>query len=232
VLFAAGAYSSNVAAKMLLSLTTHESLATESDLLGMTNTHLFVDPTTLPNWPPAAAPDSSDADIAAATAFDLNDAANGTTNLTTPADIAHYFQLLLDGKIVSRAASEEILDILKTQMVDNRFPVLLPAGTEMAHKTGDLDHVVHDAGVIYAPDGPVILVSMAEGDSNDDIPIEIEQRLALIAYGDLDIPPIDLAPEEESGNAGAGNETGGNESDGNISEGNAIDGGADDGNAG
>lgn len=225
VLFAAGAYSSNVAAKMLLTLTTHQSLATEADLLGMTNTHLFVDPTTLPNWPPAAAPDSSGADIAAATAFDLNDASNGSTNLTTPADIARYFQLLLDGKIVSKAASAEILDILKTQMVDNRFPVLLPEGTEMAHKTGDLDHVVHDAGVIYAPDGPIILVSMAEGDSNDDIPIEIEQRLALIAYGDFDIPPIDLAPADASGNAGEGNASSG---DGNGSGGNA----SDDGNAG
>jgi hypothetical protein len=146
--------------------------------------------------------------------------------------MARYFQLLLNGKIVSKTASAEILDILKTQMVDNRFPVLLPAGTEMAHKTGDLDHVVHDVGVIYAPSGPVILVSMAEGDSNDDIPIEIEQRLALIAYGDFDVPPIDLASADGAGSADEGNASDGNASAGNVSDGNASDGAANDGNAG
>lgn len=223
-LFATGAYSSNVAAKMLLTLTTHESLGNEAALLGLADTHLFIDPATLSGWPPTAAPDSSPSELATAVAFDQNDAANGATNLTTPADMARYFQLLLTGQIVNKTVSNDILDILKTQMVDNRFPVLLPAGTDMAHKTGDLDHVVHDVGVIYAPSGPVILVSMAEGDSDDDIPIEVEQRLALIAYGDFNIPPIDLQPASDgnAGNAsGVGNGDAGNASTGNASDGNA-----------
>lgn len=219
LLFATGAYSSNVAAKMLLTLTNPASLSNEAALLGMTGTHLFVKPSELPNWPPTASADGSGAEMATAVAFDDRDASGGTTNLTTPADMARYFRLLLAGKIVSQSASAEILDILKTQMVDNRFPVMLPQGTEMAHKTGDLDNVVHDVGVIYAPSGPVILVSMAEGDSNDDIPIEIEQRLALIAYGQYDVPPLDNDPNADvpvssDGNAADSNASG---SDGNAS---------------
>jgi len=191
LLFAAGAYSSNVAAKMLLTQTDSVSLNNETVLLGMTGTHLFVKPGQLPGWPPTAAPDSTDSDVATAVAFDVGNAAGNSTNLTTPADMARYFQLLLAGKVVSKAASAQILDILKTQMIDDRFPVLLPPYAEMAHKTGNLDYVVHDVGVIYAPAGPVILIAMVEADSDDNIPTLIEQRLALIAYGQLDVPPLD-----------------------------------------
>lgn len=198
LLFAAGAYSSNVAAKMLLTLTTRESLVNEAALLGMNNTHLFVKINQIANWPPVAAPDSSDAEVATAIAFDATDAGTETTNLTTPADMARYFQLLLQGKIVSQTASAEILGILKTQMVDDRFPVLLPSDAEMAHKTGNLDHVVHDVGIIYSPTGPVVLVAMVEADSDDNIPTEVEQRLALIAYGDFDVPAIDYVNESDT----------------------------------
>ena len=226
LLFATGAYSSNVAAKMLLTLTNPNSLANEAALLGMTGTHLFVNPSDLANWPPAAAPDSTDAEIAQAVAFDVADAAGAMTNLTTPADMARYFQLLLAGKIVSKSASAEILDTLKTQMIDDRFPALLPSGTEMAHKTGNLDFVVHDVGIIYSPTGPVILIAMVEADSDDNIPTAIEQRLALIAFGTLDVPPLDdgtgtETPNPDNGNADAGS----NASDGNADTGAGADGG-------
>jgi beta-lactamase class A len=198
LLFATGAYSSNVAAKMLLTQTDAPSLANEAMLLGMTGTHLFVKPGQLADWPPSAAPDSSQGEMATAVAFDVADAASDTTNLTTPADMARFFQLLLRGDVVSKAASAEILGILKQQVIDDRFPVLLPDGAEMAHKTGNLDFVVHDVGVIYAPDGPVILIAMVEADTDDNIPTEVEQRLALIAYGDFDVPPLDYLADSNS----------------------------------
>jgi beta-lactamase class A len=198
LLFATGAYSSNVAAKMLLTQTDSQSLANETVLLGMTGTHLFVKPDQLVNWPPTAAPDSSQGEMETAVAFDVADASNATTNLTTPADMARFFQLLLRGDIVSKAASAEILGILKQQVIDDRFPVLLPDGAEMAHKTGNLDFVVHDVGIIYAPSGPVILIAMVEADTDDNIPTEVEQRLALIAYGDYNVPPLDYSTDSNS----------------------------------
>ena len=205
LLFATGAYSSNVAAKMLLTMTDPADLANEAALLGMTGTHLFVNPADIASWPPSAAPDSSTGEVATAVAFDVADAGDSTTNLTTPADMARYFQLLLAGKIVSQSASSQILGTLKSQVIDDRFPVLLPDGAEMAHKTGNLDYVVHDVGVIYAPTGPVILIAMVEADSDDNIPTEVEQRLALIAYGDLEVPPVDYTAEAET--PAAGNES-------------------------
>jgi beta-lactamase class A len=43
------------------------------------------------------------------------------------------------------------MDLLKDQRVNNRLPQGLPGGTVIAHKTGDLDGVVHDAGIVYGP---------------------------------------------------------------------------------
>jgi beta-lactamase class A len=97
--------------------------------------------------------------------------------------------------------SAAILDILKQQAVDDRFPCLLPFETEMAHKTGNLDHVVHDAGIIWTPDGPVILVAMVENAEDDAIASQVIQQLALIAYHDLDEPALanEVTPDPTCG---------------------------------
>lgn len=188
LMFAAGAFSSNVAAKALLSITTTGSLDATSIELGLQDTYLFIDPASLTSWPPSPTASAPAADIDEAATFVRDSAADGLVNITTPRDMAHFFQLLLAGEIVSPKVSQELLAILKQQMVDYMFPYLLPYPTDMAHKTGNLDHVVHDVGVIWTPDGPVILVAMIEDPPDDDRAIQIIQRLAVIAYGIYDVP--------------------------------------------
>jgi len=189
-MYAAGAYSSNVAAKALLTVTSTEELNATAEDLGMTGTFLFTDPEKTPTWPPIADADTTSADAADARQFVLSYATDGKVNLTTPMDMAHYFSLLMNGEIYNDRVSAMITAILQVQMIDDRFPALLPPGTELVHKTGNLDHVVHDVGVIYAPAGPVILAALVEAPSNDERATQIVQRLALIAYGILDVPPV------------------------------------------
>jgi hypothetical protein len=76
-----------------------------------------------------------------------------------------------------------MLDLLSGQQVNDRFPALLPAGTRLAHKTGNLPGVVHDAGVIWTPAGPRILAALAEGVPDDGHAATVIQRLALLVYG-------------------------------------------------
>lgn len=78
------------------------------------------------------------------------------TNLATPqktsaGDVATLFTRLYNGTLVSPDSSAKFMALLKDQRVNNRLPVGLPAGTVIAHKTGDLDGVVHDAGIVYGP---------------------------------------------------------------------------------
>lgn len=78
------------------------------------------------------------------------------TDLSTPqqtsaADVATLFSRLYNGTLVSGNSSAKFIALLKDQRVNNRLPVGLPPGTVIAHKTGDLDGVVHDAGIVYGP---------------------------------------------------------------------------------
>lgn len=190
VLFATGAYSSNVAAHALLALTDDADLETMARDLGMTHTHFHVDPVELDEWPPADVTNAEPGALAEAVAFAEEQALDGPLMLTTPRDMEAYFSRLLAGEVVNEAVSELIVDTLKEQAVDDRFPCLLPFGTEMAHKTGNLDHVVHDVGVIWGPDGPVILIAMIEDPADDAEATLVIQRLAMLAYGDDAIPSI------------------------------------------
>jgi hypothetical protein len=195
-LLATGAYSSNVAAKALKSLTTGDELMTTVDRLGLTGTSIEVDPAKLGLWPPTPADDVYASDAATAEAFVRGYAYDGVVNLTTPIDMARYFQLMLQGRLVNERVSGMVRDILARQTIDNRFPALLPDGTRTIHKTGNLELVVHDAGVIDGENGPVILVAMSQAAPDEDRATQIEQRLALIAYGEYDVPAIVPATPE------------------------------------
>ncbi len=81
---------------------------------------------------------------------------------TTPADMARFFALAYRGDLVDPEASAAMLDLLARQEVNDRLPRLLPRGTRVAHKTGDLPGLTHDVGLVYAPAGPFVLAVLTE----------------------------------------------------------------------
>jgi beta-lactamase class A len=88
------------------------------------------------------------------------------TDLSTPqqtsaADVATLFSRLYNGTLVSANSSARFMALLKDQRVNNRLPVGLPAGTVIAHKTGDLNSYVHDAGIVYGPKTDYLVVAMS-----------------------------------------------------------------------
>ena len=185
-LSATGAYSSNVGAIALTSLTDWAAIQGMAHDLGMSSSYLTVDLAGLPQWPPELGNGDVAADLDSAVAFVESEALAGPVMLTTPSDIAHYFDLLLKGEVVSETASAAIYQILDQQAVSDRFPQLLPDNTKTVHKTGNLDQVVHDAGIIYTPRGPVILAALVQADPDDAQATLVIQQLARMVF--------DLAP--------------------------------------
>lgn len=109
---------------------------------------------------------------------------NGFTNSqtktlpsTTPKDIASYFEKLYKGELVSKEASNEMLEILKRQELNDRIPKYLPEATVVAHKTGELYGVKHDAGIVYSPKGDYIIVLMSDTPSQAHA-AEIEAKIS------------------------------------------------------
>lgn len=88
----------------------------------------------------------------------------GMINTTTSADLATLLRQIETGNALSPAASREMKDILLAQEVNDKIPAGLPPGTPVAHKTGEITAVSHDAAVVYPPGRkPYVLVVLTRG---------------------------------------------------------------------
>jgi beta-lactamase class A len=88
----------------------------------------------------------------------------GMNNTTTARDLAIILRAIEESKAASAAATHEMLAILLAQEFNEKIPAGLPPGTRVAHKTGEITAVSHDAAIIY-PTGrkPYVLVVLTRG---------------------------------------------------------------------
>ncbi|MGH7246239.1 MAG: serine hydrolase, partial [Candidatus Levyibacteriota bacterium] len=92
---------------------------------------------------------------------------DGEDPTTTASDIALFFEKLYKGQMINSTYANTMLDLLKQQKLNEKIPKYLPDSVPVAHKTGELEGVTHDAGIIYAPNSPYILVALSDSDSPD-----------------------------------------------------------------
>jgi beta-lactamase class A len=89
----------------------------------------------------------------------------GINNMVTADGLLRILVLLSQGKAFSPALSRRMMDILHGQEFNQGIPARLPKGTRVAHKTGEISTVAHDAGVVYLPKRkPYVLVILTEWD--------------------------------------------------------------------
>ena len=98
----------------------------------------------------------------------------GMNNTTTARGLMVLFDRLSRGAAVDARSDAEMIAVLKRQKVNDRIPAGLPPGTVVAHKTGDITRICHDAGIVDAP-SPYILVVLVRGIEDQ------KQSAALIA---------------------------------------------------
>lgn len=101
----------------------------------------------------------------------------GLTNqppLTAPIDIATFFEKLYKKELPH---ANDMLALLKQQKLNDKLPKYLPDNIDIAHKTGELDNVTHDAGIVYGPSGDYIIVVLSQSDSPD----LAKERIALVS---------------------------------------------------
>jgi beta-lactamase class A len=89
----------------------------------------------------------------------------GISNMVTADGLLRILIMLSEGKAFSPALSRRMMDILHGQEFNQGIPARLPKGARVAHKTGEISTVAHDAGVVYLPKRkPYVLVILTEWD--------------------------------------------------------------------
>ena len=138
--------------------------------------------------------DTIDATLARAGMPDFHVTFDSTGNtVATPRAIGTFFGLLARKELVSAAASERMIARLQRQTINDRLPAALPKQTVVAHKTGNLEGLIHDAGIIFTPRGErivVVMTSNAYEGANDFIAeiAKIVYSASLEAAGVVHIP--------------------------------------------
>ncbi len=90
---------------------------------------------------------------------------HGINNRVTADGLLRVLVMLAEGKAFSPALSRRMMDILHGQEFNQGIPARLPKGARVAHKTGEISTIAHDAGVIYLPKRkPYALVVLSEWD--------------------------------------------------------------------
>ena len=114
--------------------------------------------------------------------------AAGLNNSTTARALMVLMERIARLEAVDADASRQMLDILKRQRFNDAIPAGLPPGTPVAHKTGSITKIHHDAAVVLAP-RPFVLVVLTRGIEDLKQSAALMARIARVLYDEAEADP-------------------------------------------
>ena len=85
---------------------------------------------------------------------------------TTAADMARLLSLLATGRLAGVEATGQMLDLLQQVQPAAWLPRGVPPTIAVAHKSGQLDAVRNDAGIVFGPTGRYVVVVLTDNRPN------------------------------------------------------------------
>jgi beta-lactamase class A len=82
---------------------------------------------------------------------------------------------------VDPARDAEMVEILKRQKFNDAIPAGLPPGTVVAHKTGDITRIHHDAAIVFGP-RPYVLVLLVRGIEDQKKSAALMAEMSRVVY--------------------------------------------------
>lgn len=80
--------------------------------------------------------------------FDSEASDKGIENYVSGLEIADMLEKMYRGRLVDKASSQEMLEILTSQRLKNKIPFYFQGCVPIAHKTGEDDGISHDVGIV------------------------------------------------------------------------------------
>lgn len=117
---------------------------------------------------------------------------DGRVNQTSAADCGRLLEMIYKGELVSHFSSFRFETLLNKQQVNYKIPGGLPEGTHISHKTGEVDDVESDAGIIYTPNGDYIFCILSNNLTDPDAAVGHIHEITALVYDYFITPAFEL----------------------------------------
>lgn len=105
----------------------------------------------------------------------------GLNNTTTARGLEVLLEAIAEGKAVDAGASRQMIEILERQKFNEAIPAGLPVGIKVAHKTGEITKIHHDAAIVFAK-RPFVLVILVRGIEDNKVSAALMADIARELY--------------------------------------------------
>ena len=108
----------------------------------------------------------------------------GLNNSTTARGLMVLLDRLGHGRAVDAKSDAAMIDVLKRQKFNDAIPAGLPPGpsrVEVAHKTGNITRIHHDAAIVYAK-RPYVLVILVRGIQEQKVSAALMEQISRRVY--------------------------------------------------
>jgi beta-lactamase class A len=107
-------------------------------------------------------------------------------NTTSAREMGLLLETIATGDLLSERASEEAIALLSRKQQAAWLPNLLPGRVVVAHKSGELEGIRHDAGIVYTPRNQFVVVVLNDDLANYRAAGDTISRVARAAYDYLE----------------------------------------------
>ncbi len=120
------------------------------------------------------------------------------TNSTTPKELGSLIALASKGNLVSLSSGDRMLSIMRHTVRNQMLPSGLGSGATIAHKTGDINTMLADVGLVELPTGKrYIIAVMVQRPNNDSRAEKLISSISRVTYQQFN--PTATAPNATSG---------------------------------
>jgi beta-lactamase class A len=117
--------------------------------------------------------------------MDIKAAGEGRENVSTPREMLSLLEQIYRGKVVNKELTDDLITVLSTHK-ESWIARNLPEGLRVADKTGELEGVRNDCGVVLVPNRPYIFCVMTTYLSKERDGEEAISRISTAAYSMFD----------------------------------------------
>lgn len=117
--------------------------------------------------------------------MDFEAARQGKQNMLTPKELSILMEKIYRKEILNKDLCDEIIRIMSVNTIKEMMKKFIPDEVKLAHKTGELDHLNHDIGILYLGDVDLLLGIFITDVANNMIGRQYIENITKVIYENM-----------------------------------------------